>query len=304
MKNYFFIGCIFFIFSAYALDLKVLSNNWSKNDKITLGNTEPYPQTMVNWYKENFPKLPYDYQEKNGFIFYEPLVHYIDSVNWSLFPLRQFHEVGKGRWIRIPAGTKIKRNASDGSWKWPIGTESAKLLKTKVKNSKGKMVWRDLELRLVRKISETSNERNNWAMATYVRGQGAKDDWVIAPPPHLKLDVKNALVSKGKTRNVIYNLTSTEACMTCHSHAQNSTVDYKRGNGFIYGINDELLSGVTTIRLSQWNSSPEMQHEATLIDSSTQDDWAKIKINNLDPIKKMREILAPLIEGEMPELKF
>lgn len=66
MKNYFFIGCIFFIFSAYALDLKVLSNNWSKNDKITLGKREPYPQAMVNWYKENFPKIPYDYQEKNG----------------------------------------------------------------------------------------------------------------------------------------------------------------------------------------------------------------------------------------------
>lgn len=37
--------------------------------------------------------------------------------------------------------------------------------------TKKKTVWRDLELRLVRKISESFNERNNWAMAPLIEGE-------------------------------------------------------------------------------------------------------------------------------------
>lgn len=281
------LGTLVFITSwnnLYGQPFEVISN---KN-----GNTDGYKKEMIHWFEENLPTLPENYLEKDNFIYFEPLFHYIDSVNWSLFSLSQFREIGKLRGIRLPEGTKIIRNRQTGAWQWPSGAETIKLLQTKIKNKEGEEDWFDLELRLARKIE------NDWAMATYVRDEARR--WRIVKSPDLRLNVPQAITPLGHTRNVLYTLTPPEACMTCHSRGSQSSVDLRRGSEFVYGANDELLTGRTKIRLSQWNSSDELKRLAKEIVRSEAEDWVEIQANDLEKIKKYREAFSQALDHLPP----
>lgn len=176
MKN----KCVHFIFISV---VSLFSYQLSATDKYEiLGNggrglAEGYPADAIDWYQKNMPILPIYYIKQKNFVPFEPLLHYADQVNWSLFPLKNFKKVSKHRWIRVPAGTKIKRNEKTGIWQWPIGAETAKLLGGSVKNAQGKTELAQFELRLARKIRVDEYGKSVWAMATYIKDNNS---WKIA----------------------------------------------------------------------------------------------------------------------------
>ena len=272
--------------------LKVISNGMTAN--------EGYPAEMTRWYERNLPELPADYVETAGFVHYEPIQHYVDAVNWSLLPLAQFQEIGKGRWARVPEGRRIVRDAATGAWAWPVGAETAKLLRARVRDASGREVMRDLELRLARKITDDPDPRKAWAMGVYVRGEGGR--WKAVRSPDLRLVVDRAVTPTGGIRRVNYPLTPPEACMTCHSRAAASPVDFKRGDDFVYGANEELFTGRSRLRLSRYLADAETRKETRELARDEAEDWIDVETLDREQVLANRKAFAPLIEGGLLDL--
>ena len=288
-----------------ALGLNPVVNSWAGDRHLKKDSDHDDPsfsEETLHWFERNQPKLSNDYFDQAGFVRYEPLLPYLDEVNWSLMSLRQFKEFRKSRAVRIPAGTLVQRDPESGSWHWPVGSEIAKLIQVKVQDTSGIEVWQDVELRLGRKLhddSETEDQRTNWAMATYVR-DSSDDSWKVVMPPHLGFVVVRGITPSGKARNINYTLTAPAACMTCHEAASASNADLHRGNEYVYGANDELITGLTRIHLRQWNSSPLIHSLATEIGRSERGDWIDLAIKDKELVSHNRQLFAPLLGTREP----
>lgn len=261
-----------------------------------MGATAKYPQEALEWFNKNQPTLPAKYWNEPGFFAIDPIVDYLDAVNWSLIPLRQFKEIHKARWARVPQNTKIKRDAS-GGWRWPVGSEVLKLITAAAKTG-STTSQQDLELRIERKLSDDESG-GVWAMATYTRSNS--QEWRVALPNRLGFDVPNAVTPLG-VRTVTHLLTPPEGCMTCHSLAGKSSMDYKRGGNFVYASLDDLLTGRVRIRLSQYEGYPGQHHLVKELSRSKADDWIDLELIDKSIITKNRSILAPIIDGPLPPM--
>lgn len=245
-----------------------------------MGDSLAYPNDVITWYEDHQPILPKTYIEANRFIEFEPLEHYVDSVNWSLFSLKKFKKISKTRWFRLPEGSKIKRDPATGLWKWPVGSILAKRLQVQAVDARGHAFMKDVELRLERKIRDSGNPKADWALATFI---DAPEGWkTVHPPEDLLITIERAISITGKPRNLSYNLTAAEACMTCHSRSAQSKVDLQRGSEFVYGANDELITGATAAR-SDRVVPTKQNHSAARVE-------------------KNRAIFGPFIEGPLPEI--
>lgn len=273
-------------------DLQVLGNGQ--------GETPAWSQEALRWYETHLPTLPLDYPTREGFLAYAPAFPYLDEVNWSLLGLAQFAELQKARWVRVPAGQKIQRDPARGTWRWPVGSETAKLFRARTLDAAGNPVWTELELRLARKLRDDPDPRQGWAMGVYVRARAPAEGWAVVRPPALRLDVERARVPGGGTRTVIYALTPPEGCLTCHAHARNSPVDLERGNELVYGANDELLTGRARLRLSQWRASPALRAGARELARDEARGWVEVQTHDLQAIRANRAAFAAVLEGELP----
>lgn len=273
-------------------DVQVLGNGQ--------GDTPAWPQEALRWYETRLPTLPLDYPTGEGFIPYAPAFDYLDEVNWSLLGLAQFAEVQKARWVRVPAGQKVRRDPATGAWRWPPGSETAKLFRARTLDAAGNPVWTDLELRLAKKLRDDPDPRQGWAMGLYVRARPPGQGWVVVRPPALRLDVEGALVPGGGTRTVVYTLTPPEGCLTCHAHARSSPVDLERGNELVYGANDELLTGRARLRLSQWKASAALRGRARELSRDEARGWVEVQSTDLQALRANRAALAGILEGALP----
>ena len=273
---------------AHAEPLQVISNK--------MGNTPGFSRQATNWFLRNQATLPANYYQQAGFIHYEPILPYLDNVNWSLFSLRQFKSFSKDRWVRVPAGQKIQRDAKTGAWSWPVGSETAKLIRAQVR-ANGTDTWQNIELRMARKIQNGSDPRGNWAMAVFVPSASG---WSAAQPGHLTETVQNAITPNNAVRAVNYVLTDTDACMTCHLRGAGGTVDYHRGSEFVYGANNELLTGRTRMRLTQYASVPAIKGATKVLGQDAANDWVDLELNDSQVAQNNKKIFAPIIQGDIP----
>jgi hypothetical protein len=242
------------------------------------GNTPAFAVGPTQWYAKNAPVLPRGYLYDNSFVNFKPLFSYVDSVNWSIASLHSFEGYEKKRFFRLPSGAKIVREL-DGQWRWPVGAELAKVLR--VKTSHG---WVEAELRLERKIADGSDERANWAMAAYTRDP-RDQSWRVVTWPHLVEFIDGRQ----------YVLTPPEGCLTCHWRAPQSPVDYGRGSEFVYGANNELLTGQTRLRYSTWLTTPDLQWQSQELGHSDEEDWVDVETANVHVVKENQKLFAPYI---------